>query len=130
MKRLIAILAVFTLMIGAAVFELVYTQKFYKEELRLLAAVEEVFDSDPEHIDRESSVKAFETAFTKWEKHRRYILMLANHNTAKYVDEKLVSLKEQIRLNQQYDAYVSLKTAVNYIEELKDDILPSLSNLL
>ena len=57
-------------------------------------------------------------------------MMLGNHNFVKFVDEKYVSLKELIRLNQESDAYVALNVSINYIEDLKKDNYPLLPNLL
>lgn len=130
MKRLLLILAIFAAMAALCVVEIIYTSKFYSNEIELLNKVEIEFNIDPENISRKESAEAFDAAFKEWEKNKNRLMMLANHNTVKFVDEKIISLKELIRMNQQYDAYVALKTAIGYLEDLQSESLPKLANLL
>ncbi len=129
-KRLVVILILFAVMMGFAAGELVYTTKFYSVQYEKLTYLKECFDADPKNLDNASSKAAYEDAFSHWEKGKRYVMMLGNHNAVKFVDEKYVSLRELIRLNQESDAYVALTTSLNYIEDLKQDNYPLLPNLL
>lgn len=117
-------------MMGFAAGELVYTTKFYSAQYEKLTYLKECFDADPKNLDSEINKQAFDDAFGHWEKGKRYVMMLGNHNAVKFVDEKYVSLKELIRMNQESDAYVALTTSINYIEDLKKDNYPTLPNLL
>ncbi len=130
MKRLVVIMVLFAVMMGFAAGELVFTTKFYSTQYEKLSELKVCFDADPKDLNRESVVKAYDDAAAHWEKGKRYIMMLGNHNYVKFVDEKYVSLKELIRLNQESDAYVALSVALNYIEDLKKDNYPLLPNLL
>lgn len=130
MKRLVVIMILFAVMMGLAAGELVFTTKFYSAQYEKLEYLMQCFDEDPKNLNNEKSVAAYNDAVTHWEKNKRYVMMLGNHNTVKYVDEKYVSLSELIRLNQESDAYVALSSSMSYIEDLKKDNLPILPNLL
>ena len=117
-------------MMGFAAGELVYTTKFYNAQYEKLRYLKDCFDEDSKDLNRENVVRAYNDAFEHWEKGKRYIMMLGNHNYVKFVDEKYVSLSELIRLNQESDAYVALSVSINYIEDLKKDNYPLLPNLL
>ncbi len=130
MKRLVVIMILFAVMMGFAAGELVYTTKFYNAQYEKLRYLKDCFDEDSKDLNRENVVRAYNDAFEHWEKGKRYIMMLGNHNYVKFVDEKYVSLSELIRLNQESDAYVALSVSINYIEDLKKDNYPLLPNLL
>ena len=130
MKRLVVIMVLFAVMMGFAAGALVFTTKFYSAQYEKLVYLKEQFDDDSKNLDREDVRKAYDDAFAHWEKGKRYVMMLGNHNFVKFVDEKYVSLKELIRLNQESDAYVALNVSINYIEDLKKDNYPLLPNLL
>ncbi len=130
MKRLVVIMVLFFVMAGIAAGELVFTSKFYSAQYEKLVYLKECFDADPKNLDNEATESAFDDAYAHWEKGKRYVMMLGNHNTVKYVDEKYVSLRELIRLNQESDAYVALNVSINYVKDLKKDNYPLLPNLL
>ena len=120
----------FVAMISLAAGELCYTTKFYSAQYEKLSYLAQCFDEDPKNLYNEKSVTAYKAAYEHWEKNKEKVMAVSNHNTVRYVDEKYVALNELIRLNQESDAYVALKSVMNYIEDLKKDNYPIFSNLL
>lgn len=116
-------------MLGFAIGEIIYSTNFYSSQINCLKIVEDIFDADPENINREESVKAVSDALTHWEKGKKFIMIMGNHNTVKFLNEKMVSLNELARLNQQYDANVALKVTLSYLEDLKSEAHPIFSNI-
>ncbi|MCL2861163.1 MAG: DUF4363 family protein [Firmicutes bacterium] len=119
MKRLIIILALFSLIIGVAVFELIHLDRFYDKFIEKLEVVHAQFQLDEENIDRPEAIEAVDKAREHWEKGRRVVLMFSNNNVVRLLNERMTSLAEQTRINHPEDAFVTLLVTINYLEELK-----------
>ena len=66
----------------------------------------------------------------KWEKGKRALLMLQNHNTVRNLDDKLVSLAAVVGSDNYNDAVIFVQSAINYIDDVLLDSVPFLSNIL
>ncbi|MDE6401147.1 MAG: DUF4363 family protein, partial [Clostridiales bacterium] len=86
MKKVIVILVVFLLMIGAMIGEITYVNKFYnglQSDLEEIAASVEL---NEEHVKNPQTEALCEKLLKKWEKGKRTLLMLQNHNTVRNLD--------------------------------------------
>ena len=130
MKKLVIILIVFALTVGAMVGEIVYVNKFYNG---LQADLEILYDSIEEHkdkVDNEQTIELCKKVSDKWEKGKRPLLMLQNHNTVRNFDEKIVSLEGVIKSDNYNDAVIFVVSAINYIDDVLLDSVPYLTNIL
>jgi len=112
-------LSLFAVITGVAVFELVHLDKFYGDFIDHLKVVRVQFDIDEEKIDRPEVIEAVKKARQHWEKGRRVVLMFSSNNVVRILNERMVSLTEQTRINHPEDAYVTLMVTINYLEELR-----------
>lgn len=130
MKKLIIVLSIFVIMIGASVFEIIFTSNFFTNVHMRMHTVSESMDANRDNLANEDTVNKMEQVIEYWEKGKEVVLILGNHNVIRSVDEKLISLKNLIRLNEESDAKVMLEVAMNYIHDLIKDNYPSITNLL
>lgn len=153
MKKLIIALAVFLLMTGVAIAEIVLTTNWFSrlEEIsadvsRLgMVCVENKKENElslMENAGEDDEAKAVLEAFANetgkkidelteyWEKHRFFLQAVINHTVVKSVEERLFSLKQQSRTEQWEDLTVTAEALVTYFRGLKDDTHPTLPNLL
>ncbi|MCL2234748.1 MAG: DUF4363 family protein [Firmicutes bacterium] len=130
MKRLIIILALFSAVVGVAVFEMVYLNRFYGEFISRLETVHVQFMIDEENIDHSGAIEAVEKAREHWEKNRRTVLMFSNNNVVRLINERMTSLTEQTRINHPEDAFVTLMVTINYLEELRRENGVSIEGLV
>lgn len=130
MKKVIVILAVFVLMIGAMVGEIVYVNKFYNGLQRDLEAISESIDANEERVDNAATVKLCDSLVKKWEKGKRTLLMLQNHNTVRNLDDRIVSLSAVVKSDNYNDAVIFVHSAINYIDDVLLDSIPFMSNIL
>ena len=129
MKKLLVILAMFSVVIGLAVWEIVATTKFYDKTLNLLGELEESFLTN-EQLDSDDNLAVLSRLERHWQSGRKLVLVFGNHTVIRNADERMTALSEFTRLNERSDATVSLKQAQNYIADLRQDVYPNLSNLL
>ena len=130
MKKVVVILVVFALMVGAMVGEIVYVNKFYNGLQRDLETIAESIDTNEEHVGNEITVELCEKLVKKWEKGKRVLLMLQNHNTVRNLDDKIVSLLAVTKSDNYNDAVIFVQSAINYIDDVLLDSIPYLSNIL
>lgn len=130
MKKVIVILAVFVLMIGAMGGEIVYVNKFYNGLQRDLEAISESIDANEERVDNAATVKLCDSLVKKWEKGKRTLLMLQNHNTVRNLDDRIVSLSAVVKSDNYNDAVIFVHSAINYIDDVLLDSIPFMSNIL
>lgn len=130
MKKVVVILVVFALMVGAMIGEIVYVNKFYNGLQRDLETISKSIDLNEEHVDNAETVGLCEKLVKKWEKGKRVLLMLQNHNTVRNLDDKIVSLLAVVRSDNYNDAVIFVRSAINYIDDVLLDSIPYLSNIL
>ena len=129
MKKVIVILVVFALMLGAMIGEIVYVNKFYNGLQSDLEAVAVSIDANEEHVDNAETVAMCDRLVKKWEKGKRTLLMLQNHNTVRNLDDKIVSLQKVVKSDNYNDAVIFVHSAINYIDDVLLDSIPYLSNI-
>lgn len=147
MKKLIIALAVFLVMIGAAVFEIVYTTNTFDRLSQLseetnrrfvvCADIKRQQDKEGQSAASEAALttaegqanESLEAVQTYWAKNRTLALVLGNHTIVKSVEEKLTSLQQQTQIQAWEDASVLSAVLKAYFDDLKDDNHITLTNL-
>ena len=130
MTKVIVILVVFALMVGAMVGEIVYVNKFYNGMQRDLEEISKTIDECGENVNNKLTVDLCEKLVQKWEKGKKTLLMLQNHNTVRNLDDKVVSLLAVVKSDNYNDAVIFVQSAINYIDDVLLDSIPYLSNIL
>jgi len=128
-KKLITMLVIFAVMLVFAGVELWYTSNFYSKTHNNLVAANESIEVNKDKLDNPETIRLVDEANTQWEKGKRGLLMMANHHVIRYVDEKFVSLMEQVRCNNKDDASVTVKVLISFIKDLRADIRPKAGNI-
>lgn len=130
MKKVVVILIVFALMLGAMIGEIVYVNKFYNGVQSDLQVIAESIEAHEEHVDNAATVELCEKLVKKWEKGKRILLTLQNHNTVRNLDDKIMSLLGVVKSDNYNDAVIFVQSAINYIDDILLDSIPYLSNIL
>lgn len=130
MKKVIIILIVFFLMVGCMVGEIVYVNKFYNSVQADLEVISESINRNEEHVDNTETNALCEKLLQKWEKGKKYLLTIQNHNTVRNFDDKIVSLAAVVKSDNFNDAVIFVSSAINYIDDILLDSIPFLSNIL
>ena len=130
MKKLVIILIVFAITVGAMVSEIVYVNKFYNSLQADLEVLSDSIEQNKDGVDNPQTVELCENIATKWEKGKRALLMMQNHNTVRNFDETIVCLKEVIKSDNYNDAVIFVVSAINYIDDVLLDSVPYLTNIL
>lgn len=130
MKKMIVIIIVFCLMLGAMIGEMVYVNNFYTGLQHDLEVVAESIEQHEENVDNPQTVELCEKLTKKWEKNKSILLMLQNHNTVRTFDDKIVSLEYVVKSDNYNDAIIFVYSAINYIDDVLLDSIPYLSNIL
>ena len=130
MKKVIVIVVVFLIMIGGMIGEITYVNKFYNGLQADLEAIAQSIDENEEHVQNPQTEQLCDAMLKKWEKGKRALLMLQNHNTVRNLDDKLVSLAAVVGSENYNDAVIFVQSAINYIDDVLLDSVPFLSNIL
>lgn len=130
MKKVVIILIVFFLMIGCMVGEIVYVNKFYNSVQADLEVISKSIDRNEERVDNLETNTLCENLLKKWEKGKKYLLTIQNHNTVRNFDDKIVSLAAVVKSDNYNDAVIFVRSAINYIDDILLDSIPYLSNIL
>ncbi|MCH5165687.1 MAG: DUF4363 family protein [Clostridiales bacterium] len=130
MKKVIVILVVFCVMLGAMIGEMVYVNKFYNGLQSDLEAIAESIEINEENVQNPQTEELCDKLVKKWETGKRTLLMLQNHNTVRNLDDKIVSLSAVIKSDNYNDAVIFVRSAINYIDDVLLDSIPFLSNIL
>ncbi len=130
MKKVIVIVVVFLIMIGGMIGEITYVNKFYNGLQADLEAIAQSIDENEEHVQNPQTEQLCAAMLKKWEKGKRALLMLQNHNTVRNLDDKLVSLAAVVGSDNYNDAVIFVQSAINYIDDVLLDSVPFLSNIL
>lgn len=130
MKKVIVIVVVFLIMIGGMIGEITYVNKFYNGLQADLEAIARSIDENEEHVQNPQTEQLCDAMLKKWEKGKRALLMLQNHNTVRNLDDKLVSLAAVVGSDNYNDAVIFVQSAINYIDDVLLDSVPFLSNIL
>ena len=129
MKKLIVILVVFAILVGAMITEIVFVDKYYSSLQSELEIIADEIELNEEHIATPQLIELCEKTTGKWEKRKKYLLMLQNHNTVRGMDDKLVSLTAVVKSDNYNDAVIFVSSAINYVDDILLDSIPYLSNL-
>ena len=129
-KKVVTILIVFALMVGAMIGEIVYVNKFYNSVQADLQVIAESIDKNEEHVKNPETVELCERLEQKWEKGKKFLLTLQNHNTVRNFDDKIVSLSAVVKSDNYNDAVIFVTSAINYIDDVLLDSIPYITNIL
>lgn len=124
------ILVVFAVMVAAMVCEITYVNKFYNSLQVELEQIAVSIENNEEKVDNAETVELCEKLTRKWEKGKRLLLTIQNHNTVRNLDDKIISLKAVVQSDNYNDAVIFVYSAINYIDDVLLDSIPYLSNLL
>ena len=130
MKKIIIMLSIFAVMLSFAAIDLWYTSTYYARALDYLMAADESIQANKEHLDNPETIRLCDEANEMWERGKRNLMMLVNHNVVRYVDEKFVGLLEQVRCNNKDDACVTVKVLISYIKDLREENYPLPRNII
>ncbi len=130
MKKAVVILVVFAVMLAAMVCEITYVNKFYNGMQSDLHAISESIERNEENVDNVETVALCDKLVKKWEKGKKFLLTLQNHNTVRNLDDKIISLAAVVESDNYNDAVIFVNSAINYIDDVLLDSIPYLSNLL
>ncbi len=130
MKKAVIILVVFAVMVSAMIVEIVYVNRFYNGIQKDLEVIAESIERNEEHVENDETVALCDAILEKWEKGKKIVLMLQNHNTVRNLDEKIVSLGAVVKSDNFNDAVIFVQSAINFIDDVLLDSMPYLSNLL
>ena len=130
MKKAVIILVVFAVMVSAMIVEIVYVNRFYNGIQKDLEVIAESIERNEEHVENDETIALCDAILEKWEKGKKVVLMLQNHNTVRNLDEKIVSLGAVVKSDNFNDAVIFVQSAINFIDDVLLDSMPYLSNLL
>ncbi len=130
MKKLVTILIVFSITLAAMISEIVYVNNFYSGLQSDLERVSESIINNEEHVDNPETVALCDAVTEKWEKGKKNLLLLQNHNTVRNFDDKIISLSAVVKTDNFNDAVIFVNSAINYIDDVLLDSIPYLSNIL
>ena len=122
-------LALFVLMAGAMAADLWYTTSFLTATHENLLRADSSIAANEDNLDNPETVRLCQKANNEWEKGKKVLMMLMHHNVVRTVDEKFVSLLQQVRLNNKEDACVTIKTLISYIKDLREENYPLPANI-
>lgn len=127
MKKLIIITIILVLLLCAAVTESVLSTVFYDEIKSELIVVNDFLL--PEEENKTSALDGVENILSKWNKHKGFVMMFANHATVRSVEEKLVALKSYLSDDGFDDARAYTEMLIALAEDMRDDTHLSWSNI-
>lgn len=130
MKKAVIILVVFAVMVSAMIVEIVYVNRFYNGIQKDLEVIAESIERNEEHVENDETVALCDAILEKWEKGKKIVLMLQNHNTVRNLDEKIISIGAVVKSDNFNDAVIFVQSAINFIDDVLLDSMPYLSNLL
>jgi len=129
-RKLIAMCVMIALIAGFAALDLVFTTRFYTSAHNNLVAAEQSIRQNREMLANEETILLTHKANNDWEKGKKRLMMLVNHNVVRQVDEKFVSLIEQVESDNYIDAIVTVNVLNSQIKDLREENYPLLRNLL
>lgn len=128
MKKLIVISVIFAILIGGAIWEILYTTSTYSRLYDGLLLVEEsLYDS--EDVKTERSLTLMNDVFDIWTKNKEALFCLGNHNILRAIDEKIVSLKAMVDTNYSDDARIMVKVTIALVKAVQNDAVPNPTNM-
>lgn len=130
MKKVAVILAVFAVMLVAMICEIVFVNKFYNGIQSDLETIAKSIDENEQNVDNDETAALCDALLAKWEKGKKVLLTIQNHNTVRNFDDKIVSLAAVVKSDNFNDAVIFVRSAINYIDDVLLDSIPYLSNIL
>lgn len=129
MKRIIVVIIIFATLLGAAVFETVYSTRLYSDIHEGLVKVSDSIDQNRENLDNPETLELMEKVMNRWNKSRNLMFSFGNTTLLRGIDERLVTLDTMIKINHKDDAPVAVATAKMMIKAVLNDTHPVLTNL-
>ncbi len=129
MKKLVVISIAFAVMLGFAIWQMVFTVKLYNYLLEELYAVEELTGDAPQRVDTPEIIAHLDKVMDKWEKNKEVLFCLGNHTILRTVDEKLLIMDASFRNNDVPASPAALRSAISLVKAVSNDDLPVLTNL-
>ena len=130
MKKIILMLSLFAAILTFAAVDLWYTTSFYTKTHDNLVVVSESININQDKLDNPETVFLTQKANDEWESGKRRLMMLVNHNVIRLVDEKFVSLLEQVKSDNYVDAVVTANVLISYVKDLREENYPYIRNIL
>lgn len=129
MKKMICILVITLLTVGAGVAESVVSANLYRELNAELVDLRASIIAHEGELDNAETLEKIDAVLARWERSRDYVLLSSNHTVARSLDEKLVSLRSWLQCNGYEDARMLCDLSVMLTEDLIDETYPIISNL-
>ncbi len=130
MKKLWMMVGLFAAVMTFAGLDIWYTTRQYDRTHECLLRANESIEAHEEALNNPETVQLCEEANAVWEKGKRPLTALTNHNVIRYIDEKFVSLLEQVRGNNKDDATVTVKVLISCVKDLRKENYPLWENIL
>jgi ABC-type protease/lipase transport system fused ATPase/permease subunit len=122
--------SLFAAMLLFSGLDVFYSVKAYDETRAVLIKANLSIEANEENLNNPETVSLVDEANRRWERNKKRLMMLTNHNVIRYTDEKFVALTEQVRGNNADDATVTVKILISYMKDLKDESFPLLRNII
>lgn len=130
MKKFIVISVVMALLIGALIWEVVFTDSFYRDVKADLQVVEQSIWQHKDNLDNEETAAAVERALNTWQKKVDVLLIVENHAVVRSLDDKIVGLHVITKSDNFNDAVIYVQSAINFINDVLTDDMPLWNNIL
>jgi len=130
MKKVILTLSLMAIILGFAGLDLWYTNRHYTKTHDNLVELSHSITEHSDNVANPNTIYLAKKTNDEWESGKKYLMMLVNHNVIRLVDEKMVSLLEQVESNNYLDATVSAKGLISYVKDLREENYPLLRNIL
>lgn len=129
MKKLIVVSVMLALVLGLAIWEILFVRSFYSDFTDRLDSLQTLVAACDEKIENPEIERKVGELNDYWERHRDIMMLIANHNVMRTIGDKVVSLSGTVEKDNVPDTFVNILSLKNYIRELKDDLIPIPSNV-
>jgi len=129
-KKVVIISTIFAIILGVAVWEIVFTVKIHSSILNELYSIEDLVGDTPQRVDTQEIIVHADKLLDIWHKNKDTLVCFGNHTVIRNVDEKLQFLCATLKNNDTPAAPAALKTAISLVEAISNDSLPVITNLL
>ncbi|MBQ4049560.1 MAG: DUF4363 family protein [Clostridia bacterium] len=128
-KKLVVISLAMAVIIGFAVWEMIFTTRLYSEILDGLYEIDRIVGDAPESVDGVEVRELSDKIMDRWNGAKNTLFCLGNHTILRLVDEKLVVLSATIKSNDTTTAPAAIKSAISLVKAVSNDDLPVPTNL-
>ncbi len=130
MKKLVCIIVIMLLILGASITENILSTKYYTNIRDELEVIDEYLMSDNYQESKPIVTKKMNTLQENWNKRQHLIMAFSNHAVIRTLDEKLICIKAWIDNDKFDNAHEFCVTAIELTEDMIDDTHLTLSNFL